>query len=124
MAPSSSPSPPLLPPLPPLLTPSLAPCVQSHVMRHHSQLAVKPPLESLRHSHTPIDPAQPRDVQSLVPAGDVEKHIKRHSSRSVLPPGLAAMVTRDDLIGKVHTYEYPYARAIYVHVRWAATGGC
>lgn len=122
MVPFSSPSPPLFP-SPPLLPPPLAPCMQSHVMRHHSQLAVKPPLESLRHSHTPIDPAQPRDVQSLAPTGDVEKHIKRHSSRSVLPPGLAAMVTRDDLIGKVHTYEYPYARAIYVLVRWAATGG-
>ena len=103
---------PLLPFTPPSLLPSsippslppLASCVQSHVLRHHSQLAVKTPQDSLRHSHSPHVPAQPRDTQALVPTGDTAKYIKRDSSKSVLPAGLGAMVTRDDLIGKVHTF--------------------
>ena len=88
--------------LPPLLSFSPAPCVQSHIMRHHSQLAVKPPQDSLHPPHTPHNPAQPKDTQALVPAGDIGRHIKRESSKSVLPAGLVAVVTRDDLIGKVH----------------------
>ena len=106
-------SPPLSPlfSLPPLLSSSPAPCVQSHIMRHHSQLAVKPPQDSLHPPHTPHNPAQPKDTQALVPAGDVGRHIKRESSKSVLPAGLVAVVTRDDLIGKVHMYEYLYGQA-------------
>ena len=87
----------------PLLpSPPLSPYIlQSHIMRHHSQLAVKPPPDSHHRVLSPHQTSQPKDAQALVPTGDTGRRIKRESSKSVLTTGLVATVTKDDLIGKV-----------------------